>query len=744
MKVSAWVTLVLSLLVFALFLPGFGPVGETATSQTRASWQERARASLRAAAAAGSETQLRQLEQDFPETEEAALARLLRGYLRLQAKDYTAAAALLDEAMIARHSALGDYALYHRGQALLQIGRHEEAEAAFRRLAEVYPTSLLRRPAALQAAGMAFARGAYQAAIERLDALVAVNDPTALKLQAEALEKLGRRDRAIALLRKIYFDAPESQEASSVQARLSALGSSLDPADAAELRRRADRLYLLGLYLVAAETYAQLARQLPSAASDEAWLQAGISYYEGGSYAQALEALARVRARTPKEMAEVLYYLGATNCQLRRESAMLQALAQLRQVAPSSPRLGSLLYLIGNYYEKNNQGTQAADYYQQLVREFPRNENASTAHFWLAWRAYTVKNYPLAAKLLIEHLAEYGKVTDNRGKAAFWSALSSERAGEKGQALALYRALLRRYGAGWYGYNAERRIAQLEQEGVKAPPYKADSTLGRAIANLYDNAPVVETIRPQDRERVKKAEQLLSIGLQQLALGELEEASKHSPNSPIVNLRIAQIYQARNENAAAINALRRAFPDYAQALPEEMTREVWAVFYPLKWWETIQQESRRHNLDPYLIAGLIRQESIFNPQARSRAGALGLMQLLPSTGRLVARRYGIGGRSVRASDLYDPILNIQLGTAYIAQLSSQFGRFEYLVAAYNGGPTRVARWLRELPAAEIEEWVESIPITETRLYVQGVYRNARQYQRLYDQQGRFRANVPEQ
>jgi soluble lytic murein transglycosylase len=743
MKANAWVLLFLSLTVSTFFTPGFSPLGEAAISQTKTSRQERARASLRAAVAAGSETELRQLEQDFPETEEAALARLLRGYLRLQAKDYTAAAALLEAAMIARHSALGDYALYYRGQALLQIGRHEEAEAAFRRLAEAYPTSLLWRSAALQAAGIAFVRGAYQVAIERLGALVEANDPAALKLQADALEKLGRREQAIATLRKIYFNAPESPEASSVQTRLRALGSSLDPADAAELRQRADRLYLLGLYLVAAEAYVQLAVQLPSILSDEAWLQAGISYYEGGSYARALEALSRVRARRPKEMAEVLYYLGATNLQLRREGAMLQALAELRQAAPSSPRLASLLYLIGNYYEKNNQEAQAADYYQQLVREFPRDAQADEAHFWLAWRAHTAKNYPLASKLLIEHLAEYGKVTDSRGKAAFWGARSAERAGEKGQALALYRALLRRYGAGWYGYNAERRIAQLEQEGVKVPPYGADSPLGRAIANLYDNAPVVETIRPQDRERVKKAEQLLRIGLQQLALGELEEARTHAPNSPIVNLRIAQIYQARNENAAAINVLRRAFPDYAQALPEEMTREVWAIFYPLKWWETIQQESRRHNLDPYLIAGLIRQESIFNPQARSRANALGLMQLLPSTGRLVARRYGIGGWSVRASDLYDPILNIQLGTAYVAQLIEQFGRLEYSVAAYNGGPTRVARWLRELPGAEIEEWVESIPITETRLYVQGVYRNARQYQRLYDHQGRFRANVPE-
>jgi soluble lytic murein transglycosylase len=119
------------------------------------------------------------------------------------------------------------------------------------------------------------------------------------------------------------------------------------------------------------------------------------------------------------------------------------------------------------------------------------------------------------------------------------------------------------------------------------------------------------------------------------------------------------------------------------------------------------------------------------------------MQLLPSTGLSVARRNSLGGGRISRSDLFNPALNIQLGAAYVRELMDRFGRFEYVAAAYNGGPTRVSRWLKELPTAEIEEWVESIPLSETRLYVQGVYRNARMYQRLYDDQGRFRNNAPE-
>jgi len=291
--------------------------------------------------------------------------------------------------------------------------------------------------------------------------------------------------------------------------------------------------------------------------------------------------------------------------------------------------------------------------------------------------------------------------------------------------------------------NAERHITLLETAGVKPKDATGDERLARAIRNL-DGIPIApETVGATERPHIAKAEQLSRIILTDEAIDELKEARETAPNSPLINLRLAQAFRAENENAAAINALKRAYPDYGQTLPQEMSREVWTVFYPIGWWPTIQQEAKRHNLDPYLVAGIIRQETIFNPQARSRANALGLMQIMPATGRTVARKYSLGGGRISSTDLFNPTLSIQLGTAYLSEMVENFGRFEYAAAAYNGGPTRVSRWLHELPTSEIEDWVDSIPISETRLYVQGVYRNARHYQRLYDDQGRFRSIVPQ-
>ncbi len=703
--------------------------------------QNKAEAQLQAAAAANSEAELQRVENSFPGTREAALARLLRGYLRFQAKDFTTAANLLANQNIARLTAVGDYALYYRSQALQESGGALESEREFRRLSQTYPSSLLARTAALQSAGSAMARGDYQTVIDDLAPLVEKNDGTALKLRADALEKAGRASEAVITLRKLYYDAPQSAEAEKAGARLATLGASTAPADAAQLKRRADKLYQSGLYAIAAQAYDQIPRLFPNAVTDDVRLRAGICYYKSNSFRQAADTLSQIRARTPKLMSDTLYHLGLAQLSLNSEAAALQSLAELRRAAPNSERIGDLLFAIGRHHEKRNQNEQANAFYTQLVRQFPQADGADEAHFWLAWRAHTARDYRTSSRLLAEHVANYSNVTDNRGKAGFWAALDAERAGDKETAMTLYRALMLRYGAGWFGINADRRIAQLASEGVQGKPFESDLLLRRAVAGLQTVKLPRETVKDADAEHVTKAEQLTRIALYQSAMNELDAARVGHPNSPSVNLRIAQIFRIQGEPVAALNALKRAYPDYGQMLPEEATREVWEVFYPLKWWSNIKEESKRHNIDPYLIAGLIRQETVFAPNARSRANALGLMQLLPYVGRDVARK--TGGGTITANDLFNPALNIQLGTAYVKELMDGFNRFEYVAAAYNGGPTRVRRWIRELPTADIEEWVESIPLTETRLYVQGVYRNARQYQRLYDDQGRFRSSVPE-
>jgi soluble lytic murein transglycosylase len=195
----------------------------------------------------------------------------------------------------------------------------------------------------------------------------------------------------------------------------------------------------------------------------------------------------------------------------------------------------------------------------------------------------------------------------------------------------------------------------------------------------------------------------------------------------------------RGDNTSALLALAKSYPDYSQMKPEEMSREEWDIFYPLHSWDLIKRWAQARNLDPYTVAGLIRQESVFNPRASSHANAYGLMQLIMPTARAMARKYGTASVN-SVEDLFNPALNIELGTAYMRDQLDKYGRIEYLAVAYNAGPGRVVSWRQTLPL-EMDEFVEAIPFRETKGYVQGVVRNSAQYRRLYDENGNFKANV---
>ncbi|MDQ3322352.1 MAG: lytic transglycosylase domain-containing protein, partial [Acidobacteriota bacterium] len=220
----------------------------------------------------------------------------------------------------------------------------------------------------------------------------------------------------------------------------------------------------------------------------------------------------------------------------------------------------------------------------------------------------------------------------------------------------------------------------------------------------------------------------------------LKEAQKTAPNSPKVNLALAKHFRFKGDNTSALLALAKSYPDYSQMFPEEMGREEWEIFYPLTNWQDIKYWAKARNLDAFQVAGFIRQETIFSPRAKSKANAYGLMQLLIPTARSVARKYNASTTEIYPETLFQPRLNIELGTGYIREQYDKFGRVEYVAVAYNAGPGRVSQWRARLPF-EIDEFVEAIPFRETKGYVQGIIRNSAQYRRLYDETGNFKANV---
>jgi soluble lytic murein transglycosylase len=679
------------------------------------------------------------IENQFPGTKAAALARMLRARIKLNAKDFAGAASLLDSKEIAQHTSVADYALSMRASALEEGGKTQESRAVYQQLLQEYPSSLRAREAALRAADLLTKSGAASAVPLLLKDFAQNDDAGALLTTAKAYEQAADQNRALASYRRLYFFAPESSESAEAATAITRLGSNTSPATVEEAMTRADRLYAAKKFTDALTAYTDAFAKFPATATTENQLRRGIAAYSVRKTADAVAALSTVPTSAGETRAEALFYLAQTYARAKQWEQARATAEELRRSFPNSNFTPRAFVALGQIAQEAKNPTDASYFLRAAVNGFSSSIEVAQAQFDLAWQEHEAKNYSESSRMLTEHLAFYAdKNTDNRGRAGYWAARDSEKAGKLSEARALYEAMQARYDANWYGYLAKQRLDVLSRT-TPTKTFAPDSVVARAVANLKTVTVAEETAGAEEDTRIIKADELSNIGLDDWALNELSAAGKKAPDSPKVNLAIAKIYRSDDDNVRALNTLRRSFPDYSQMKPEELTREQWDVFYPLAHWDIIVQESKARNLDPYQVAGLIRQETIFTTRARSAASAYGLMQVLVPTARLTARKYGVG-REITAESLYEPRLNIQLGTAYLRDQIDKFGRIEYVAAAYNAGPGRAVQWKASLPF-EIDEWAEAVPFKETRGYIQGVVRNRLQYLRLYDEKGNFRPEV---
>jgi soluble lytic murein transglycosylase len=703
-----------------------------------------ARQTLRAMTRGGvmpSEDAVIKIEKDFPNTTAGSLAKIVHARLKLNSKDNAGAAALLDSAAIAQYTVIGDYAVWMRANALEQAGRRVEARAAYEKLVRDFPGSLWARESSLRNAKMLLEDGQAAAVPIVLKSLAAKDDGGALSLIAKAYQQTGDQTRALANYRRLYFYAGGHPDADLAKAALARLNSSTTPANAEEATTRAEKLFAVKRYSDAYDAYTTAFASFPNSAVPAMQMRRVIAAAESRRLPEAATALAAMPTSAGEFRAEAMFNLAQSYGYAKQWAQARNLADELHRTFPASNWSVRALTQLGQFAESQKDDVDAGYFYHAAVNFYPGKAEVTPAQFYLAWKSHESKNYAESSRLLTEHLAVYaGNNSDFRGKAAYWAARDSERAGKLAEARALYEGLQARYAANWYGYLAKERLETMGRNGnMSRADFSSDSQIGRAVANLQTVTVAEETAGPEQDKSIARADQLSIAGMDDEALTELLLALSSGVDSPRVNLAIAKIFRSKNDNVQALNYLKKSYPDYSQMDPDEMRPEEWDVFYPLQYWDIIKQESRARGLDPYQVAGLIRQETVFNPRAVSSARAYGLMQLVVPTAVTTARTVGVD-RAITVESLFEPRLNIQLGTAYFKDQMEKYGRIEYVAAAYNAGPGRVVQWRASLPL-QIDEWQEAVPFRETRLYIQGVVRNTLQYRRLYDDNGNFRPEV---
>jgi soluble lytic murein transglycosylase len=229
-------------------------------------------------------------------------------------------------------------------------------------------------------------------------------------------------------------------------------------------------------------------------------------------------------------------------------------------------------------------------------------------------------------------------------------------------------------------------------------------------------------------------EQLLAAGLYDDAVAELRKSAGSPGASPFIDATIAYALNRKGELRPAITAMRRAYPEFMAEGGETLPTAILKVIFPLDYWALIRQQATARELDPYLVAALVAQESTFRADVRSAANAWGLMQILPSTGQRVARQIGLRPFSTRV--LTNPETNVRLGTTYFADLLEDLGDPAFALAAYNAGPHRVTRWQAERRGLALDEFIDDIPFPETQNYVKRILGTADDYRILYGSSAR--------
>ena len=659
-----------------------------------------------------------------PRTNDPGL-RLAKGAALIAQGDYLAGLPMVTQADVAR-TTLAGYAQYYAGIAQHELKRFADADATLTALVKTDPQGHLRELAVARLAEVALDRqdaGRAENLLEELSEEKLRSPQDVFLSLGRAEEAAGHTEHALDAYRRLYYDFPVSEQSAEAQEgilRLETPALAMPDRFARELTR-AETLFTARRWAQSRAGFESILKAATGSQKAHITIRMAEADHYLDRHRAAREALRPYLTDGPLEAEARFFHLTSTR-ELKDHAGYLSLARKLVIDFPSNDWAAETLNGLASHYVVLDQDDQADEVFRELLQRFPRHRHSERAAWKVGWRSYLAGNFAETASVFEAAAATFPRA-NNRPSWLYWSGRARDQINDTVAANARYRLTVTDYQNSYYGRLAEDILATRKEPAVLP-----------AVTTASASVPPPAMVATDGVIRA-----LLGVQLYDDALGEVQYAQRVWGDSPQLQATVAWIRHRQglglkatdrfNAIRGAINTMRAAYPQFMAAGGEGLPPDVLRVIFPLDYWQLITKYAAQHKLDPYLMAALMAQESTFTPEIRSSANAYGLMQVIPATGRTVARQLGI--KNFRQSMLTQPETNVRLGMKYFKDMVEQFGGEFYALAGYNAGPHRVKRWLSENPGLSQDEFIDNIPYPETQTYVKRILGTAEDYRRLY-------------
>ncbi len=658
----------------------------------------------------------------------------LLGMSYRELKDWKEAADWLQKA--SRYQPLADYALFYLGESYLSAADYESALSAFQTLRSKFPESRWKEAASFKAANALFQLGRYNEALPSFDAFIRENPrspliPTALLNMGQGFEKDGKLEEAFNSYQKIWLSYPTSSEsrvASARMADISTPSSSLHPPSADERFKRVGVIFSCGSYNDVINELSSLLKEVEKEGSPRPqWLQAAKfklaeAYFNIKSDEKAEAVLKNLIESNASE--ESLFLYGKV---LQRSGKRVEASSAYERIGKAYPKgdfAARALFRQADMAEGDGDASKTRELYHKFYTVFPQHGLADDALWKEGWLSYLERNYEEASIVFQKLLNEYPN-SEYIDTVSYWSGRIAEKAGNRDEAVAKYSNIVNNFPMSYYSVLGRGRLFAISPETPLSRHTKAVSYLPPYRHQTPDKYLSFH---------LSKGKLLLDLGFNKDASVEFTLAEARCSDTGTL-LEIAGLQTKAGDYFRPQRVMLNSFQEYLREDKGQLNADIWAFAFPLGFSDYVKMNADKNSLNPYLIHAIIREESTYRPEVVSRAGAIGLMQMMPATGSILSREQGFKGFT--SQTLYRADVNITMGSLYLKKLIEDHkGSLPLAIASYNAGPNAVATWISRYGTDEMDEFIEKIPYSETRNYVKKVLRSYNVYEKLYSTRNR--------